>query len=382
MTAQSLSGSVNSLRAVQRDGMITQDCSARFGLLTIARRFFRLVVLAVVSCLIAAPALGQVEKQAAVANPPLRIVTKLAPPFSMKKPDGAWHGLAIDLMGEVALKLNRTIVWQEVNTTPELLAAFANGGVDGGIAAITVTAEREKSVDFSHAYYDSGLAIAVRKKNEASFFAGLKALGSPAFLGTVGMLVCLLLVTGAVVWLLEKHRNPEQFEKHPIKGIGSGFWWAAVTMTTVGYGDKAPITALGRFVAVIWMFAALILTAVFTAQLTTALTLHRLTGPVAGVADLSRNRVGVVDGTASRDYFTARSMWTIPYASIKDGLEALEAGQIAAFVHDQPILRYEVQQKYLGKLELLPDVFDAQVYGIALPTSSPLRETVNRRDGQ
>jgi polar amino acid transport system substrate-binding protein len=308
----------------------------------------------------------------------LNVATKQAPPFAMKASDGNWTGLAIDLMNEVARDLGKKITWTEVKTTQDLLKIATEGRVDAAIAAITVTSDREKIVDFSQGYYESGLAIAVHRKHGAGFWAGLQAVTSPAFLGTVGVLVVLLLTTGALVWLIENRQNAEQFEKHPIKGIGSGFWWAAVTMTTVGYGDKAPVTPFGRFVAVIWMFAALILTAAFTAHLTTALTLDRLSGPVTSLGDLPRSRFGIVDRTASSAYFDARSIATISFPSVASGLEALEAGRIDAFVHDEPILRYEVRRNHLGKLELLPEVFEPQVYGIAFPSGSMLREPLNQ----
>jgi polar amino acid transport system substrate-binding protein len=306
------------------------------------------------------------------------VATKPTPPFAMKAPDGNWTGLAIDLMNQVARILGKEIMWTEVKTTQDLLTIVAKGQADAAIAAITVTSDREKVVDFSQGYYHSGLAIAVPRKHGASFWAGLQALTSPAFLGTVGMLVALLLVTGALVWLIENRQNAKQFEKHPLKGVGSGFWWAAVTMTTVGYGDKAPVTPLGRFVAVIWMFAALLLTAVFTAHLTAALTLHRLSGPVTSLGDLPHNRTGIVDRTASGAYFDAHSIATISFPSVASGLDALEAGRIDAFVHDEPILRYDLRQRHLGKLEMLPQILDPQVYGIALPSGSLLREPLNQ----
>lgn len=322
---------------------------------------------------------GQALAQSSTANvAPLKVATKPTPPFAMKGTDGVWTGLAVDLMQEVGARLGRKVVWTELTTTHELLEAARKGDVDASIAAITVTAEREKVIDFTHGYYDSGLAIAVRKNSGGGFWAGLYALTSPAFLGTVSMLVGLLLATGALVWFIEKRANPGQFEHDLVKGIGSGFWWAAVTMTTVGYGDKAPVTPAGRLVAVIWMFAALILTAVFTAQLTSALTVNRLEGAVSGFGDLSRNRVGIVERTASVEYFRSRGIATIPYPSVAAGLKALEAGRIQAFVHDEPIIRYDVVRNHTGKLELLPDLFDAQSYGIALPSGSPLREPLNQ----
>ncbi len=46
-----------------------------------------------------------------------------------------------------------------------------------------------------------------------------------------------------------------------------GVWWAVVTMTTTGYGDFYPVTALGRFIGVIAMLTGLVLVSFFTATI-------------------------------------------------------------------------------------------------------------------
>ena len=92
----------------------------------------------------------------------------------------------------------------------------------------------------------------------------------------------LLLLVGLAMWRLERKRNPEQFGGTTIEGIASGFWFSAVTMTTVGYGDKHPKTLGGRLVALFWMFVSVILVSVFTATITSLLTVKQLVPSIRG----------------------------------------------------------------------------------------------------
>lgn len=52
-----------------------------------------------------------------------------------------------------------------------------------------------------------------------------------------------------------------------IEGFGDALWWAATTVTTVGYGDQYPVTTAGRFVAAGLMLAGIALIGVVTATL-------------------------------------------------------------------------------------------------------------------
>jgi voltage-gated potassium channel len=52
-----------------------------------------------------------------------------------------------------------------------------------------------------------------------------------------------------------------------IHTFGDALWWACVTITSVGYGDIAPVTLIGRFVAVGVMIAGLALLGTVTATL-------------------------------------------------------------------------------------------------------------------
>ena len=50
-----------------------------------------------------------------------------------------------------------------------------------------------------------------------------------------------------------------------ITTAGDALWWAATTVTTVGYGDRYPVTTTGRFVAVALMVVGIAVVSALTA---------------------------------------------------------------------------------------------------------------------
>ena len=232
-----------------------------------------------------------------------------APPFAMRDAEGAWQGIAVDLWRSVATELGLRFELREL-AIPELTTGLQTGALFA-VATATASADREPIIEFSHPYYTSQLVIAVRSGpgDGGRWLDSLRSFASVGLMKTIGMLIGLLLLAGVLVWLVERRANPEQFPAAARPGIGDGLWWAAVTMTTVGYGDKAPRTGLGRALGVVWMFAAIVLIALLTAQVTSSLTVSSLSGIVRGPDDLVRVRVGAPRTLPPRHGCARSSAW-------------------------------------------------------------------------
>jgi len=316
------------------------------------------------------------EKKAAHIRT-LVVGTKEAPPFSMKTEDGAWAGIGIDLWREIAAELDLAFEIRETDLKG-LLDGVTNRSLDVAVAALTVTSEREKALDFTHPFFHTGLGIAVARRHKNPWLAVFRSLYSLPILRFVTGLFLFMILIGSLMWWLERKSNPDHFGSGRIDGISSGIWWSAVTLTTVGYGDKTPVTTRGRVLALGWMLIGIAAVSFLTAHITSNLTLVQLTSPIKGPEDLIHVRVGSIANATSSDYLKKNLIPFYPYQTASEGLRAIAEDKIEALVYDKPILQYLVRKEFPGNLEVLPITFLPQDYGIALPAKSPLREPINR----
>ncbi len=92
---------------------------------------------------------------------------------------------------------------------------------------------------------------------------------------TVSMIiVSLILLSSLLVWLIEGKGN----ESNTIRNMWDGIWWAIVTVTTVGYGDKYPVTPYGRIIGLTLIIAGFTSLSVFTGLIASMFVEDRLKG--------------------------------------------------------------------------------------------------------
>ena len=311
-------------------------------------------------------------------NDKIIVGTKIAEPFVIKNSDGNLTGISFELWNRISDKLNLDYEIK-IYDLKGLIKAVSDNEVDIAISPLTITAEREKILDFTHAYTTTGLSIAIENNPKSNILNILRNVFSKEFLSVVLIIFMVLLMVGFLVWIFERKKNQEQFGDGITKGLGSSFWWAAVTMTTVGYGDKAPKTTGGRIIALVWMFAGLIMISGFTAAIASALTVDQLDFDIKGINDLHNVRVGTVKNSSSEEFLKENGINYVTVKSVTKGMKSISEDKIDAFVYDAPILKYFVKSHNISnQIKVLPVIINPISYGFALPSGSKLRESVNR----
>ncbi len=336
-----------------------------------------MLALSLLVSLLAVRADGQTEVKASPAK--LVVGTMRIPPFVMRTDDGQWSGPSIDLWTHIAAELKTDFEFREYAYDPAgLLAAIERREIDAAVAAIPMTTEGESRFDFSHPYFAAGLGIAVRTEPQRGLAGFLTGFAAPQVFGTLAVLISVLLLVGALMWLLERRQRGSQFDSHPMRGIGEGLWWAAVTMTTTGYGDKVPVSWRGRTLGLLWMLASIFIIALFSATMASSLVVNRLQTGITGPADLARARVAAVSGTGGEQWLTVQGLQARTYPFVIQASKALQRGDVEALVYERAILGHMIKQYGWRELHILPHTLAVRDYAIALPAGSPIKEPINR----
>lgn len=123
-------------------------------------------------------------------------------------------------------------------------------------------------------------------ENRLLFVFGFSLVGTATVLG------------GVTLYLLEREVNPN------LRTIGDGLWWGLVTLTTVGFGDIAPMTALGRIVGGLLMVVGMVTLGLFA-----GIVGHTLPRAVLGIREEQIRMSGYLDHLVVCGYETGARMF-------------------------------------------------------------------------
>lgn len=225
----------------------------------------------------------------------LMVAVEITPPCVMSE-NTKYSGFDIELWEEIAKELGLEFTYHET----DLKGIFNNlveGTADVALSCITITNEREKIVDFSHHYLDSGLRIMVLNKTKFSLAESVKSIYSPIVFKAFAYIGLFIIICGHVFWWVEKGHKHISTSYFP--GIFQAYWYVLVTMTTVGYGDIVPRSWVGRMMAFLVMIIGIGIFGWTIAQLTSAITMQSLHSDISSQWDLRDRLVATVKGTTS-----------------------------------------------------------------------------------
>ena len=277
-----------------------------------------------------------VTSSTGAANAPLRIGVEARPPYAIAN-DAGWTGIAVDGWRLIAERLGVAYEWVPIETGTGA-DAIASGVIDIALP-LDATPARAERVAFTAPLHTATIGVAGGPRRSLVDIA--RNLLDWQFLRILIGIASLLLVVGAIVWLLERRKNEDMFSNGTAKGLGDGFWWAGVTLTTIGYGDKAPATLAGRAVAMVWMVIGLAVSAALTAAIVNATGLggdRRVQLP----EDLRGLRIAAEPNTASARYLETADLPFDPIEDMDTALRAVARDEIDAVVALSPLIEERV----------------------------------------
>ncbi|XP_016096562.1 glutamate receptor ionotropic, kainate 3-like [Sinocyclocheilus grahami] len=412
----SASGGLNITEVPRQNGMnITDSLSNRSLVIT--------TILCALPCFSASGGLNitEVPRQNgmnitdSLSNRSLVITTILEEPYVMlKKSDKAlvgndrFEGFCIDLLKELASILGFSF---EIHLVPDGKYGFQddkgqwNGMIkeimehraDLAVAPLTITFMREKAIDFSKPFLNTGISILYRRPNSTNsgFFSFLNPMTPDIW---VYILLAYLGVS-CVLFVIARFSPYEWYDAHPCNPgsdvvennftLLNSFWFGVGSLMQQG-SELMPKALSTRIIGGIWWFFTLIIISSYTANLAAFLTVERMDSPVDSADDLAKQtkiEYGVVKDGATMSFFkksrvsTFEKMWAFMSSrqstsfvkSIEDGIQRVLKSDYALLMESTTI---EYVTRKNCNLTQVGGIVDSKGYGIGTPKGSPYRDKI------
>ncbi|XP_075975503.1 glutamate receptor ionotropic, kainate 2-like [Anticarsia gemmatalis] len=319
-----------------------------------------------------------------------------------------YEGFCIELIQRLAelLKFNYTFVEQNGsygsrdNVTGKwdgmLGRLMEDQHIDFAITDLTMTAERERAVDFTTPFMNLGISILFRapKQPEPKLFAFLHPFSNGvwlclgfAYLGTS----LLLYVVGRLCH--EEWQNPYPCIDDPPAlenqfTLANALWFNLGAILQQG-SEIAPVAYGTRAVASVWWVFALVITSSYTANLATLLAKKSPNELIHSVNDLANNQLGIEYGAKAggstytffehsenklyRDMFEHMKQHKMPDSN-PEGIQKVMTENYA-FLMESTTIDYEIERNC--QVIKVGSLLDSKGYGIAMKKNSTFRQALN-----
>uniref|UniRef100_A0A8C8H7F9 Glutamate receptor n=1 Tax=Oncorhynchus tshawytscha TaxID=74940 RepID=A0A8C8H7F9_ONCTS len=340
-------------------------------------------------------------------NTTLTITTILENPYVMLRPNHQemegnerYEGFCMDMLKELAdiLKFKYCInlvgdgvygVSGTNGTWTGMVGELISRKADLAVAGLTITAEREKVIDFSKPFMTLGISIMYRVHlgRRPGYFSFLDPFSPGVWL----FMLLAYLAVSCVLFLVARLTPYEWYNPHPcMKGrcnllinqysLGNSFWFPVGGFMQQG-STIAPRALSTRCVSGVWWAFTLIIISSYTANLAAFLTVQRMEVPIESVDDLADQTAieyGTMHGGSTMTFFqnsryqTYQRMWNFMHSkqpsvfvkSTEEGI-ARVVNSNYAYLLESTMNEYYRQRNC--NLTQIGGLLDTKGYGIGMP---------------
>uniref|UniRef100_A0A6I8NC06 Glutamate receptor n=1 Tax=Ornithorhynchus anatinus TaxID=9258 RepID=A0A6I8NC06_ORNAN len=355
-----------------------------------------------------------------LANKTLVVTTILENPYVMRRPNfqalsgnERFEGFCVDMLRELAellrFRFRLRLVEDGLYGAPEpngswtgMVGELINRKADLAVAAFTITAEREKVIDFSKPFMTLGISILYRVHIVRAAVPGP---GYFSFLDPFSPAVWLFmllayLAVSCVLFLAARLSPYEWYNPHPCLRarphvlenqytLGNSLWFPVGGFMQQG-SEIMPRALSTRCVSGVWWAFTLIIISSYTANLAAFLTVQRMEVPVESADDLADQtniEYGTIHAGSTMTFFqnsryqTYQRMWNYmqskqPSVFVKSTEEGIARVLNSRYAFLLESTMNEYHRRLNCNLTQIGGLLDTKGYGIGMPLGSPFRDEI------